>query len=180
MEKQNSFDDFIEAANYLTEKKYTSSDYLAIKGGSNGGLLIGAVMTQRPDLAKVALPSVGLFDMLRYHKINYKRQEYGNAEESRKMFKFLKSYSPIHNIKDNVTYPATLIVTGDHDDRVPPVHSYKFAATLQGIQNKASPILLRTEKNSGHGYELLLFKVIEKYADVFSFTLYQMGIESLE
>lgn len=180
LEKQNSFDDFITAAKYLSEKKYTSSDYLAIKGGSNGGLLIGAVMTQRPDLAKVALPDVGLFDMLRYHKINYKRHEYGNAEESKKMFKFLKSYSPIHNIKDNVTYPATLIVTGDHDDRVPPVHSYKFAATLQGIQNKANPILLRSEKNNGHGYGLALFKVIEKYADVFSFTFYQMGIESLE
>ncbi|WP_010180668.1 prolyl oligopeptidase family serine peptidase [Aquimarina agarilytica] len=180
LQKQNSFDDFVFAGKYLSDYNYTSSDYLAIKGASNGGLLIGAVMAQRPDLAKVALPAVGLFDMLRYHKLNDKWNEYGDAEESKKMFRFLKSYSPIHNIKDNVTYPATLILTGDHDDRVSPVHSYKFAATLQGIQNKANPILLRTEKNSGHGYGLSLFNVIEKYVDVFSFTLYQMGVKSLE
>ena len=131
MNKQNVFDDFITAAEYLIENNYTSSEYLAIRGGSNGGLLVGATMTQRPDLMRVALPAVGVLDMLRYHTFTAGAgwaYDYGTAEQSEEMFNYLKGYSPVHNVKKGVAYPATLVTTGDHDDRVVPAHSFKFAS----------------------------------------------------
>ena len=140
------FDDFIAAAEYLIEKKYTSSDYLAIRGGSNGGLLVGAVMTQRPDLFKVALPAVGVMDMLRYHTFTAGAgwaYDYGTAEESKEMFEYIYKYSPVQNVKEGVSYPATLITTGDHDDRVVPAHSFKFAAQLQSKQAGDNPVLIQ-------------------------------------
>ena len=154
MQKQNVFDDFIAAAEYLISEKYTSSDYLAIRGGSNGGLLVGATMTQRPDLMQVALPAVGVLDMLRYHTFTAGAgwaYDYGTAEDSKEMFNYLKGYSPVHNVKKGVNYPATLITTSDHDDRVVPAHSFKFAAELQDNYQGENPILIRIETNAGHG-----------------------------
>ncbi len=180
--KQNVFDDFIAAAEYLIAENYTSSDYLAIRGGSNGGLLVGAVMTQRPDLMKVALPAVGVLDMLRYHTFTAGAgwaYDYGTAEESKEMFEYLKGYSPVHNVKEGVEYPATLVTTGDHDDRVVPAHSFKFAAQLQAKQKGNNPVLIRIETNAGHGAGTPVSKTIEQYADIFGFTLYNMGIQSL-
>ena len=180
--KQNVFDDFIAAAEYLISEGYTSPEYLAIRGGSNGGLLVGAVMTQRPDLMKVALPAVGVLDMLRYHTFTSGAgwsYDYGTAEDSDEMFQYLKGYSPLHNIKEGVAYPATLITTGDHDDRVVPAHSFKFAATLQEKQAGTEPVLIRIETNAGHGAGTPISKTIEQYADIFGFTLYNMGFESL-
>ena len=180
--KQNVFDDFIAAAEYLIEKKYTSSDYLAIRGGSNGGLLVGATMTQRPDLMKVALPAVGVLDMLRYHTFTAGAgwaYDYGTAEESKEMFEYLKGYSPVHNVKEGVSYPATLVTTGDHDDRVVPAHSFKFAAELQEKQSGNQPTLIRIETNAGHGAGTPVSKSIEQFADIFGFTLYNMGFEEL-
>ena len=180
--KQNVFDDFIAAAEYLISEGYTSPEYLAIRGGSNGGLLVGAVMTQRPDLMKVALPAVGVLDMLRYHTFTSGAgwsYDYGTSEDSDEMFQYLKGYSPLHNIKEGVTYPATLITTGDHDDRVVPAHSFKFAATLQEKQAGTDPVLIRVETNAGHGAGTPISKTIEQYADIFGFTLYNMGFESL-
>jgi prolyl oligopeptidase len=180
--KQNVFDDFIAAGEYLIEKKYTSSDYLAIRGGSNGGLLVGATMTQRPDLAKVALPAVGVLDMLRYHTFTAGAgwaYDYGTAEQSKEMFEYLKAYSPVHNVKEGVQYPATLVTTGDHDDRVVPAHSFKFAAELQSKQTGNNPTLIRIETDAGHGAGTPVSKTIEQYADIFSFTLYNMGFEIL-
>ena len=182
MQKQNVFDDFIAAAEYLIEEKYTSSAYLAIRGGSNGGLLVGATMTQRPDLMRVALPAVGVLDMLRYHTFTAGAgwaYDYGTAEDSKEMFEYLKGYSPVHNVKEGVEYPATLVTTGDHDDRVVPAHSFKFAAELQNKQSGSNPTLIRIETNAGHGAGTPVAKTIEQYADIFGFTLFNMGFEQL-
>ncbi len=182
MKKQNVFDDFIAAAEYLIKNNYTSHDYLAIRGGSNGGLLVGATMTQRPDLMKVALPAVGVLDMLRYHTFTAGAgwaYDYGTAEDSKEMFEYLKGYSPLHNVKEGVEYPATLITTGDHDDRVVPAHSFKFAAELQAKQTGTNPILIRIETDAGHGAGTPVSKTIEQYADIFGFTLFNMGYEDL-
>ena len=182
MKKQNVFDDFIAAADYLIANKYTSNDYLAIRGGSNGGLLVGAVMTQRPDLMKVALPAVGVLDMLRYHTFTAGAgwaYDYGTAEENKEMFEYLKGYSPVHNVKKGVKYPATLITTGDHDDRVVPAHSFKFAAELQEKQTGENPVLIRIETDAGHGAGTPVSKTIEQYADIFGFTFYNMGYRIL-
>ena len=182
LNKQNVFDDFIAAAEYLISSNYTSSDHLAIRGGSNGGLLVGAVMTQRPDLMKVALPAVGVLDMLRYHKFTAGAGwafDYGTSEESEEMFEYLLGYSPIHNVEENVEYPATLVTTGDHDDRVVPAHSFKFAAHLQDKQIGKTPVLIRIEKDAGHGGGTPLSKTIDQYSDIFSFTLFNMGYKKL-
>jgi len=182
LNKQNVFDDFIAAGEYLISSNYTSSDYLALRGGSNGGLLVGAVMTQRPDLMKVALPAVGVLDMLRYHKFTSGAGwafDYGTSDESKEMFKYLLGYSPVHNVKENTEYPATLITTGDHDDRVVPAHSFKFAAHLQDKNIGANPVLIRIEKDAGHGSGTPLSKVIEQYSDIFGFTLYNMGVKKI-
>ena len=176
MQKQNVFDDFIAAAEYLIKEKYTSSDYLALRGGSNGGLLVGAVMTQRPELAKVALPAVGVLDMLRYHTFTAGAgwaYDYGTSEQSEEMFKYLLAYSPVHNVKE-VAYPATLVTTADHDDRVVPAHSFKFIAELQKKQQGDNPVLIRIETSAGHGAGKPTSKSIEEAADIFSFTLYNM------
>ena len=177
-QKQNVFDDFIAAAEYLIDNSYTSSKFLAIRGGSNGGLLVGATMTQRPDLMKVALPAVGVLDMLRYHKFTSGAgwaYDYGTSEQSEEMFNYLRGYSPVHNVKSNTAYPATLITTGDHDDRVVPAHSFKFAAELQSKDSGINPVLIRVEKNAGHGSGTPINKTIDQYADIFGFTLYNMG-----
>lgn len=182
MQKQNVFDDFIAAAEYLITQKYTSSDFLAIKGGSNGGLLVGATMNQRPDLMKVALPAVGVMDMLRYHTFTAGAgwaYDYGTAEDSKAMFDYIKAYSPVHNVKTGVKYPATLVTTGDHDDRVVPAHSFKFAAELQAKQAGSNPVLIRIETNAGHGAGKPVSKTIEEAADLQAFTLYTMGVQSL-
>jgi prolyl oligopeptidase len=178
--KQNVFDDFIAAAEYLIENKYTSSEYLALRGGSNGGLLVGAVMTQRPDLMKVALPAVGVLDMLRYHTFTSGAgwaYDYGTSEQSKEMFEYMKAYSPVHNVREGTSYPATLITTGDHDDRVVPAHSFKFAAELQAKQAGNAPLLIRIETKAGHGAGTPVSKRIEQYADIFAFTLWNMGTE---
>lgn len=183
MNKQNVFDDFIAAAEYLIAEKYTSPDYLALRGGSNGGLLVGAVMTQRPDLMKVALPAVGVMDMLRYHKFTSGAgwaYDYGTSEDSREMFEYIRDYSPVHNIKEKTEYPATLVTTGDHDDRVVPAHSFKFAAELQEKQAGENPVLIRIETMAGHGAGTPVAKTIEQYADIYAFTLYNMGIKNLK
>ncbi len=182
MKKQNVFDDFIAAAEYLIDSKYTSSDYLAIRGGSNGGLLVGATMTQRPDLIKVALPAVGVLDMLRYHTFTAGAgwaYDYGTSEDSKDMFEYIKGYSPIHNVKKGVEYPATLVTTGDHDDRVVPAHSFKFAAELQDKQTGNNPTLIRIETDAGHGAGTPVSKTIEQITDIYGFTLYNMGFEVL-
>ncbi|GIZ09234.1 prolyl oligopeptidase family protein [Flavobacterium sp. UMI-01] len=179
LQKQNVFDDFIAAAQYLIDQKYTTSDYLAIKGGSNGGLLVGAVMTQRPNLAKVALPAVGVLDMLRYHTFTAGAgwaYDYGTAQDSKTMFEYLKGYSPVHNVQNGVAYPATLITTGDHDDRVVPAHSFKFAATLQEKNTGPNPMFIRIDVKAGHGAGKSLKATIEENVDVQAFTLYNMGI----
>lgn len=183
MQKQNVFDDFIAAAEFLIKEKYTSSDYLAIRGGSNGGLLVGACMTQRPELFKVALPAVGVLDMLRYHTFTAGAgwaYDYGTADDSKEMFEYLKGYSPVHNVKEGVSYPATLITTGDHDDRVVPAHSFKFAAELQAKQAGTNPVLIRIDINAGHGAGKPLSKTIEEAADLQAFALYNMGIKELK
>jgi len=183
MKKQNVFDDFIAAGEYLIEKKYTSSDFLAVRGGSNGGLLVGAVMTQRPDLMKVALPAVGVMDMLRYHTFTAGAgwsSDFGTSEESKDMFEYIYKYSPVQNVKEGIKFPATLITTADHDDRVVPAHSFKFAAQLQAKQAGNNPVLIRIETNAGHGAGTPVSKSIEQAADIFSFTLYNMGIKQLK
>lgn len=177
--KQNVFDDFIAAAEFLIGEKYTSSEFLAIQGGSNGGLLVGAIMTQRPELVKVALPAVGVLDMLRYHTFTSGAgwaYDYGTSEENEEMFNYLLGYSPIHNVKEGVCYPATLVTTGDHDDRVVPAHSFKFAAELQAKQKCSNPVLIRIETKAGHGAGKATSQIIDEYADLWSFTLYNMGI----
>jgi prolyl oligopeptidase len=182
MEKQNVFDDFIAAAEYLIDKKYTSPSFLAIKGGSNGGLLVGATMTQRPDLVQVALPAVGVLDMLRYHTFTAGAgwsYDYGTANDNFEMFNYLKGYSPVHNVNKGVKYPATLVTTGDHDDRVVPSHSFKFAAELQDKQTGDHPVLIRIETNAGHGAGTPITKTIEQYSDILGFTLFNMGFDQL-
>ena len=182
LQKQNVFDDFIAAAEYLQSKKYTSKQRLALRGGSNGGLLVGAVMTQRPDLFQVALPAVGVLDMLRYHTFTAGAgwaYDYGTSEQSKEMFTYIKNYSPLHNVKAGIEYPATMITTGDHDDRVVPSHSFKFAAQLQAKQAGANPTLIRIETNAGHGAGTPTSKIIDLYADMYGFTLYNMGVKSL-
>jgi prolyl oligopeptidase len=178
MKKQNVFDDFIAAAEYLIKEKYTSSNYLAIQGGSNGGLLVGATMAQRPDLFKVALPGVGVMDMLRYHKFTAGpgwAPDYGTADDSKEMFEYLKKYSPVHALKTGMNYPATLVTTADHDDRVVPAHSFKFAATLQEVYQGTNPVLIRIDTKSAHGSSNLS-KAIALDADQFAFTWYNMGV----
>lgn len=180
--KQNVFDDFIAAGEYLIKEKYTSSDFLAVRGGSNGGLLVGATMTQRPDLMKVALPAVGVLDMLRYHTFTAGAgwaYDYGTAEDSKEMFDYLKAYSPVHNVKKGTKYPATLVTTGDHDDRVVPAHSFKFAAELQAKQTGNNPVLIRIETNAGHGAGKPVSKTIEEAADIMAFSLFNMGYREL-
>ena len=183
LKKQNVFDDFIAAADYLIKEKYTSSDYLAIKGGSNGGLLVGAVMTQRPDLIKVALPAVGVLDMLRYHTFTAGAgwgYDYGTSEQTKEMFDYLKGYSPVHNVKAGTKYPATMVTTGDHDDRVVPAHSFKFAAELQAKQAGTNPVLIRIDVNAGHGAGKSVAATIQENVDMQVFTLYNMGIKTLK
>lgn len=183
MQKQNVFDDFIAAAEYLIENDYTSSDYLAISGGSNGGLLVGATMTQRPELMKVALPAVGVLDMLRYHTFTAGAgwaYDYGTAEDNPEMFEYLKGYSPVHNVKEGVEYPATMVTTGDHDDRVVPAHSFKFAAELQDKQTGYNPTLIRIEIDAGHGAGTPIGKTIKARADMYAFTLWNMGWRNLK
>ena len=183
MQKQNVFDDFIAAAQYLIDNKYTSSEKLAIRGGSNGGLLVGATMTQRPDLMKVALPAVGVLDMLRYHTFTAGAgwaYDYGTAEDSKEMFNYLKGYSPVHNVKAGVAYPATMITTGDHDDRVVPAHSFKFAAELQAKNDGTNPMLIRIDVNAGHGAGKSVQQTINENADIQAFTLWNMGVSKLK
>ncbi|TQD40671.1 prolyl oligopeptidase family serine peptidase [Haloflavibacter putidus] len=182
LKKQNVFDDFIAAAEYLKQENYTSTDYLAIRGGSNGGLLVGATLTQRPDLVKVALPAVGVLDMLRYHTFTSGAgwaYDYGTSEDNKEMFEYLYNYSPVHNVEKGTEYPATLITTGDHDDRVVPAHSFKFAAELQEKQAGENPVLIRIETNAGHGAGTPVSKTIEQYADIYGFTLWNMGVKEL-
>ena len=177
MNKQNVFDDFIAAAEYLIEKGYTCPEKLAIEGGSNGGLLVGACMTQRPDLFQVAVPRVGVMDMLRYHLFTIGWNwagDYGTSADSKEMFEYLLGYSPLHNIRPGVAYPATLITTADHDDRVVPAHSVKFAAQLQACQAGDKPCLIRIDTKAGHGGGKPLAKRIEEQADIYSFILYNL------
>ena len=180
MNKQNVFDDFIAAAEFLIKEKYTSSKNLAIDGGSNGGLLVGACMLQRPDLFAVAIPEVGVLDMLRYHKFTIGwawASDYGTSEESKEMFEYLKNYSPLHNVKSGVKYPATMVMTGDHDDRVVPAHSFKFAATLQAANNGNYPSLIRIDTKAGHGAGKPISKVIDAQSDVWSFVMFNLGMK---
>ena len=180
MQKQNVFDDFIAAAEFLIKEKYTSAKKLAIDGGSNGGLLVGACMTQRPDLFAVAIPEVGVLDMLRYHKFTIGwawATDYGTSEESKEMFDYLKAYSPLHNLKPGVSYPATMVMTGDHDDRVVPAHSFKFAATLQASNAGNTPSLIRIDTKAGHGAGKPIGKVIDAQTDMWSFIMYHLGMK---
>lgn len=178
--KQNVFDDFIAAAEFLIKEKYTSSQKLAIHGGSNGGLLVGACMTQRPDLFKVAIPAVGVLDMLKYHKFTIGwgwAVEYGSSDK-KDQFDYLVKYSPLHNVKEGVNYPATMIMTADHDDRVVPAHSFKFAAELQRKQQKGgNPVLIRIDSKAGHGAGKPTAKLIEDAADMWSFIMWNLGGE---
>ena len=178
MKKQNVFNDFIAAAEYLIHEKYTSKEYLAISGGSNGGLLIGACMTQRPDLFRVCFPAVGVMDMLRYNKFTAGAgwaYDYGTAEDSKEMFQYLYGYSPVHNVKKGC-YPATLVTTGDHDDRVVPAHSFKFAASLQAQQSCKNPVLISIETKAGHGAGKPTDMIIAEQADKWSFLFWNMGL----
>ncbi|MEZ7684327.1 prolyl oligopeptidase family serine peptidase [Prevotella histicola] len=180
MNKQNVFDDFISAGEWLIKNKYTSKDYLAIVGGSNGGLLVGACMTQRPDLFKVCIPEVGVMDMLRYHKFTIGwnwAPDYGTSADSKEMCEYLKGYSPLHNLRPGTHYPATLITTADHDDRVVPAHSFKFAATLQADNAGNTPTLIRIDTKAGHGSGKPLSKQLEEQADIYGFILYNMGLK---
>jgi prolyl oligopeptidase len=182
MQKQNVFDDFIAAAEYLIAQKYTSSDFLAIRGGSNGGLLVGATMTQRPDLMKVALPAVGVMDMLRYHTFTSGAGwafDYGTSQDSKEMFEYIKGYSPVNNVKKGTHYPATMVTTGDHDDRVVPAHSFKFAAELQDKQVGNNPVLIRIDVNAGHGAGKSVAATIQENVDIQAFTLFNMGFTAL-
>jgi prolyl oligopeptidase len=175
--KQNVFDDFIAAAQYLIDQKYTSSEKLAINGGSNGGLLVGACITQRPDLFKVAIPAVGVLDMLRYHKFTIGwgwAVEYGSSDK-KESFGYLHKYSPLHNVRKDAPYPATLIMTADHDDRVVPAHSFKFAAAMQASQTQGgNPLLIRIDSKAGHGAGKPTTKLIEDAADLWSFVLWNV------
>ena len=179
MRKQNVFDDFIAAAEWLIKNGYTGKDKIAIVGGSNGGLLVGACITQRPDLFRVAIPQVGVMDMLRYHKFTIGWNwagDYGTSEDSKEMFEYLKAYSPLHNLKPGTRYPATLVTTADHDDRVVPAHSFKFAATLQECNDGTNPTLIRIDSKAGHGAGKPMSKVLEEQADIYSFIMYNLGM----
>lgn len=180
MQKQNVFDDFISAAEYLINNQYTNKDKIAIVGASNGGLLIGACMTQRPDLFRVAIPKVGVMDMLRYHKFTIGwnwASDYGTSEDSKEMFEYLKGYSPLHNLKPGTKYPATMVTTADHDDRVVPAHSFKFAATLQECNDGTNPTIIRIDSKAGHGAGKPMTKVLEEQADIYGFIMYNMGMK---
>lgn len=180
MQKQNVFNDFTSAAEYLINNEYTNPEKIAIVGGSNGGLLVSACMTQRPELFKVAIPQVGVMDMLRYHKFTIGwnwASDYGTSEDSKEMFEYLKGYSPLHNLKPGVKYPATLITTADHDDRVVPAHSFKFAATLQECNDGTNPTLIRIDSKAGHGAGKPMTKVLEEQTDVYGFIMYNMGMK---
>ncbi|MCG9544659.1 prolyl oligopeptidase family serine peptidase [Vibrio sp. Isolate33] len=182
-QKQNVFDDFIAAAEFLIAENYTSSDKLAIRGGSNGGLLVGACMTQRPELFQVALPAVGVLDMLRYHTFTSGEgwaYDYGTSAQNKEMFEYLLGYSPVHNVVRGVDYPATFVTTADHDDRVVPAHSYKFIAELQDKHEGGAPVMIRIDVNAGHGAGMPLSKAIDLTADIYAFTLFNMGVESLD
>lgn len=181
LQKQNVFDDFIAAAEYLIDNKYTSPDYLAINGGSNGGLLVGAVVNQRPDLFRVAVPQVGVMDMLRYHLFTIGwnwASDYGTSEDSKEMFEALYAYSPLHTIQSgpDVHYPAIMVTTADHDDRVVPAHSFKYAAELQHAQTGDEPKIIRIDSKAGHGGGKPMAKVIEEQADIYAFILYNIGV----
>jgi prolyl oligopeptidase len=172
MLKQNVFDDFIAAAEYLTDEKYTSSEKLAIRGGSNGGLLVAACMVQRPELFGAAVPSVGVMDMLRFERFTagrYWTDEFGSVKDNKENFEYLKGYSPYHNIKDGVSYPATLVMTADTDDRVVPGHSFKFISRLQEAHAGDDPVLIRVQTRAGHGSGMPTSMRIEKAADMYSF-----------
>ena len=178
--KQNVFDDFIAAAEYLIDHKYTSTPKLAIAGGSNGGLLVGACLTQRPDLYGAALPAVGVLDMLRFHKFTIGWawiDDYGSSDNPAE-FAALKAYSPLHNIKPGTSYPPTLVTTADHDDRVFPAHSFKFAAALQAAQAGEAPVLIRIETKAGHGAGKPTTKIIEEAADRWAFLVKSLGMET--
>ena len=180
MRKQNVFDDFISAGEWLISNKYTDKEHLAIMGGSNGGLLVGACMTQRPDLFKVCIPEVGVMDMLRYHKFTIGwnwAPDYGTSADSKEMFEYLKAYSPLHTLKEGVKYPATMVTTADHDDRVVPAHSFKFAARLQECQAGKAPVLIRIDSKAGHGGGKPLSKVMEETADIYGFIMYNIGMK---
>ena len=182
LQKQNVFDDCIACAEYLIQKNYTSPDYLALNGGSNGGLLVGAVVNQRPDLFKVAVPQVGVMDMLRYHLFTIGwnwASDYGTSEDDEAMFKALYAYSPLHTIQsgEDVHYPAIMVTTADHDDRVVPAHSFKYAAALQAAQTGPEPKIIRIDSKAGHGGGKPIAKVLEEQADIYSFILYNMGVE---
>lgn len=182
MQKRNVFEDFIAAGEYLQKNGYTSPKYMALSGRSNGGLLVGATMTMRPDLAKVAFPGVGVLDMLRYNQFTAGAgwaYDYGTAQDSKEMFEYLKGYSPVHNVHEGVCYPSTMVITGDHDDRVVPAHSFKFGAELQKKQACSSPTLMRIEINAGHGAGRSTEQVIGENTDLLSFALYEMGIKAL-
>ncbi|MDR0976549.1 MAG: prolyl oligopeptidase family serine peptidase [Prevotellaceae bacterium] len=179
LQKQNVFDDFIAAAEYMIANGYTNKDKLGIVGGSNGGLLVGACMTQRPDLYRVAIPQVGVMDMLRYHKFTIGwnwASDYGTSEDSKEMFEYLRGYSPLHNLKPGTRYPATLVTTADHDDRVVPAHSFKFAAMLQACNDGTYPTLIRIDSKAGHGAGKPIAKTLEEQADVYSFVMYNLGM----
>ena len=180
LQKQNVFDDCIAAAEYLVATKYASPGKLALMGGSNGGLLVGAVINQRPDLFKVALPAVGVLDMLRYQNFTIGwawAGDYGRSDDSEEMFKYLYNYSPYHNIKADVSYPAILVTTADHDDRVVPAHSFKYAARMQELSSSELPALIRIDTKAGHGAGKPTTKIIEEYTDVWSFTFYHLGMK---
>lgn len=183
LQKKNVFNDFIAAGEYLQKNGYTSPQYMAMSGRSNGGLLVGAAMTMRPNLAKVAFPGVGVLDMLRYNKFTAGAgwsYDYGTSEDSREMFEYLKSYSPVHNVKAGTCYPSTMIITSDHDDRVVPAHSFKFGAELQEKQSCENPVLVRIEVDAGHGAGRSTEQVIAENTDLLSFALYEMGIRNLK
>lgn len=179
MQKQNVFDDFIAAAEYLIDNKYTSPKKLAVMGGSNGGLLVGAVINQRPELFGAAIPQVGVMDMLRYHKFTigkYWAVDYGTSEDSKEMFDYLYKYSPLHSIRKDVEYPATLVMTADHDDRVVPAHSFKYIATLQEAYQGKNPVMIRIQTKAGHGGGMPTAMIIEEYSDMWAFLMKNLGV----
>ncbi len=183
MNKQNVFDDFISAGEKLIEMGFTSKEFLAIEGRSNGGLLVGACMTQKPNLFKVAFPGVGVLDMLRYHKFTVGWgwiPEYGSAQQSKQMFDYLYKYSPLHNVKKGINYPATMVTTADHDDRVVPAHSFKFISELQEKHSGENPVLIRIEVNAGHGAGKPISKILDEQADKWSFMLHNMNIKTVK
>jgi prolyl oligopeptidase len=180
MNKQNVFNDFMDCANYLKQEKYTSTSKLALEGGSNGGLLVGACITQEPGICAVAFPAVGVMDMLRYQEFTVGKgwvPEYGSSAESKEMFNYLLGYSPYHNIKKGTNYPATLVMTADHDDRVVPAHSFKFAARLQEAQTGNAPCLIRIETSAGHGAGKSTEQIIEEQTDKWSFFFQNIGVK---